>query len=245
MSTLTIPQVIGMRGKVIGSKKDKPCLCGATVKSNCRRRVAINNPISSCLHNALDTPLEDETWIILPIEGYEKYQVSSEGRVRKKNKVGFTYRKTHITNGYYGVTLTSNYTALTKHVHRLVAIAFIENPKNKPCVNHIDGDKLNNKVSNLEWCTYAENNLHSREVLGNTKQAWGEKNSNAKFTNLEAEAIRNEFKSGGITQVSLAKKYNITRKQIYMLIYRKSYNEADKVVEAGYAVIKEEGQSNG
>lgn len=62
----------------------------------------------------------------------------------------------------------------THMIHRLVAQAFIPNPDNKPCVNHIDGNKLNNHVSNLEWCSIQENNLHARQT-GLHKQAVGHK----------------------------------------------------------------------
>jgi hypothetical protein len=51
-------------------------------------------------------------------------------------------------------------------IHRLVACNFIENPGNKPCVNHKDGNKQNNLASNLEWVTYSENEKHSHEILG-------------------------------------------------------------------------------
>lgn len=49
-------------------------------------------------------------------------------------------------------------------LHRLVALTFIENPENKPFVNHIDGNKLNNKAENLEWLTCSENNLHAHKI---------------------------------------------------------------------------------
>lgn len=78
---------------------------------------------------------------------------------------------THINNrGYRAVCLRKT----TFMVHRLVAQAFIPNPENKPVVNHIDGNKLNNHVSNLEWATVAENNRHARET-GLHKQARGHK----------------------------------------------------------------------
>ena len=72
--------------------------------------------------------------------------------------------------GYFSVGIRRK----TFMVHRLVALAFIPNPEQKPYVNHIDGNKLNNHVSNLEWCTVKENNLHARQT-GLHKQAVGHK----------------------------------------------------------------------
>jgi len=72
--------------------------------------------------------------------------------------------------GYHSVGICRK----TFMVHRLVALAFIPNPENKPFVNHLDGNKLNNHVSNLEWCTAKENNLHARNT-GLRKQALGHK----------------------------------------------------------------------
>lgn len=120
----------------------------------------------------LDTNTQVEVW--KDIKGYEGlYQVSNMGRVKSLertfiDKIG---RKQHIKerilkptpnhNGYLQVILCiSNGKKKTFRVHRLVCETFHENPKNKPCVNHIDENKENNVASNLEWCTIAENNNH-------------------------------------------------------------------------------------
>lgn len=110
------------------------------------------------------------------IKGYEgKYQISNMGNVKsihyKKSKEinerilkpRFVTRKGH---NYYYVVLSKDNIPHTFKIHRLVAEYFIPNPQNKPVVNHKDGNKQNNKVENLEWCTVAENNRHCYNVLG-------------------------------------------------------------------------------
>jgi hypothetical protein len=103
----------------------------------------------------------NEEW--KPIENYEDlYWVSNFGNVKSKRKD----KKLSINlDGYYVVNLCKNGKIKTFTVHRLVAQAFVPNPKNKPFVNHIDGDKLNNYYKNLEWCTQSENMKHA-SMLG-------------------------------------------------------------------------------
>lgn len=104
------------------------------------------------------------------IRGYEgSYQVSNLGRVRSLDRYIPSrryYRKGRIiqpfdNKGYNNTSLSLNKVTRTFCTHRLVAEAFIPNPDNKPCVNHVDGNKRNNLVSNLEWVTYSENTNHA------------------------------------------------------------------------------------
>lgn len=108
--------------------------------------------------------------------GYEGiYQVSNTGKVKRigayKNQHGREWISNRIlkpatkSNGYMFVGLSKDNKVSSKHIHRLVAEAFIPNPFNKPTVNHKDGNKSNNTVENLEWVTYLENNMHSIKVL--------------------------------------------------------------------------------
>jgi hypothetical protein len=109
----------------------------------------------------------DDNEIWKTVADFDNYEVSSLGRVRNKN----TGRVLKLTNksGYYNVNLTNiNETGKVKKnfkVHRLVGLAFIENHENKPEINHKDKNKLNNNISNLEWNTRKENNIHRTEGL--------------------------------------------------------------------------------
>ena len=104
------------------------------------------------------------------IKGYEgQYQVSNLGYIKssymwtgdkyiKREKI---LRNVLYKNGYLYVSLSKDGKVKRFKVNRLVAEAFIENPYNLPITNHKDGDKTNNCVSNLEWCTYGENLSHA------------------------------------------------------------------------------------
>jgi hypothetical protein len=98
------------------------------------------------------------------IESYDRFVSCGigNGRIQKGRIISQQY-----DGNYCIVKLTKNGIQKTFRVHRLVSANFIENPDNKPCVNHIDGIKKNNCYSNLEWCTHSENQIHSRRVLGN------------------------------------------------------------------------------
>lgn len=111
----------------------------------------------------------EEVW--KQIENYEDYEISNYGRVRrirydnKGNKGQYpipNYLKPKIDkDGYIHYTLCVKQKNKLFSAHKLVALNYIPNPLNKPQINHIDGNKQNNYVGNLEWCTQQENNLHA------------------------------------------------------------------------------------
>ncbi len=117
------------------------------------------------------------------IEGFEGlYQISNLGRVKSlervvkycentKSKTDKHTVKEHIKkptlkeNGYLQISLYKNNRGKNLYIHRLVAEAFIDNPKNYKTVNHKNLDKQDNRVNNLEWCSYGDNNEHARQNL--------------------------------------------------------------------------------
>ncbi|ALM64497.1 HNH endonuclease [Lactococcus phage 936 group phage PhiJF1] len=104
---------------------------------------------------------EVETFV--KIEGFEKYEVSNLGKVRNI-KSGRVLKPWIVPNGYLMHQLCENNKKKNLLLHRIIATAFIDNPGKKPQVNHIDENKLNNDLSNLEWCTVRENNIHGTRM---------------------------------------------------------------------------------
>ena len=107
-------------------------------------------------------PKENEIW--RPVKGYEGlYQINEASEVRSLNKKNYQQimpqRKERA--GYWSVRLSNKTKDATVLVHRILGFAFILNPQNKPFINHIDGNKLNNNIKNLEWATNSENMKHA------------------------------------------------------------------------------------
>lgn len=108
--------------------------------------------------------MNNELWC--PIKETEGcYEISNLGRVKSIQRKGTINNDKIIKpllkkDNYYQVNLKFHGKSIWRRINRLVAQAFIPNPNNLPCVNHKDGNKLNNNVDNLEWCTYRDNTNH-------------------------------------------------------------------------------------
>lgn len=120
----------------------------------------------------------------------EQYQVSNTGMVRNKI-TGHILTPQEDKKGYMRVRLSLHDKKATAKVHRLVAVAFIPNPKRKPQVNHKDTNKHNNNVENLEWVTNGENQLHAYKTGLNyvTGKAGRKKRSVCKLDLITGEVI--------------------------------------------------------
>lgn len=108
-----------------------------------------------------------------PIEGFPNYYVTDTGDVYSRTITNNwrikKMRPQRTPFGYLKVNLCKDGVKTTRHVHRLVAEVFIPNPEQKSDVNHINGDKTDNRVSNLEWASRSENIKHSYDVLHRRK----------------------------------------------------------------------------
>lgn len=160
--------------------------------------------------------VQEEIWKDIP--GYEgRYEVSSLGRVRSLRQAnshgGGTkirniplLRKIQVnTSGYLDLALQKNKKQYTVSIHRLIAMAFIPNPQRLPEVNHIDGNKFNNSIENLEWVSSRNNQLHAYRT-GLKRKLKHEQNPKAI---LNREQVLEIFNSA-LTQRQLSEKYSVS-----------------------------------
>ena len=150
-----------------------------------------------------------EIWV--PVKDFEEfYEVSNEGVVRSKDRIcdkgrtskGRMIKQWENLRGYKMVTLSKH--GKQKHfpVHRLVAIAYLENPENLPCINHKDENKTNNNSDNLEWCNYQYNNTYRERHLVNASPVAQIKNGETIAT---YKSVRYAGEQTGICYVDIIK----------------------------------------
>jgi len=140
------------------------------------------------------------------IKGYEgEYAITKDGKVWSYFSNRFL--KSHTTKDgkwYYSIKLKHDGKGFK--VHRLVAQAYIPNPKNLLEVNHKNGIKGDNRVENLEWCTRKENLNHGFKIYPISKRLIGKK-----LNPIKVRRIRKEYENEETTYKSLAKKYNVSQ----------------------------------
>lgn len=173
-----------------------------------------------------------EIWV--DIKNYEGcYQISNKGRVksleREVTSGGLTRTQPERilahwrgrTSLYDRVRLYKNGIGKKFTVHRIVAEHFLDDWDPALEVNHIDGNRYNNAADNIEMCSHQRNMEHA--IANDLKNDYGERSSNARLTNAQAEDIRKRYHAGGITQHELATKFAVSHQTVSCIVRHKKY----------------------
>ena len=154
------------------------------------------------------------------VPGYDLYVCSTQGDI-KNRRTNRLLKPAEDKDGYLKVVLVNESGKHYIAVHRVVGFTYIPNPENKPQINHIDGNKKNNSVNNLEWVTNKENRVHA--IKTGLCDTVGENNGNAKLSAGSVKKIRALFKSGRWNKCQLARMYGVSRTMIRFIVENKNW----------------------
>ena len=164
----------------------------------------------------------------LGIKGYEDYSVTTDGEIYSTKYKQKRMLKPRVNKrGYMYVNLSKDGKYKSVKVHIIVAKTFLENPNNLPEVNHIDGNKTNNKKENLEWCTKHENMKHAFRIGLIKSLKFGEESFNAKLTEKDVKEIRQKYIPRVYTMKMLSKEYGVTVENIKLIVTRKIWKDVN------------------
>lgn len=156
-----------------------------------------------------------ERWTSIP--GFENYQVSDLGSVKRQNSLLKVRRH---PKGYRTVSLSVNGRVYQRLIHRLVLEAFVGPCPKGHQARHLNGTRDDNRLVNLAWGTASENQM-DRVEHGTSNR--GEQHPQTRLTTNDVSSIRARYHSGGVTQDDLAKQYGVTRRTVGRIISRESW----------------------
>ena len=138
---------------------------------------------------------------------YKGYQINRDGRIYNKDKSLKKFHKN--SSGYYVVDIYEKGIRQRWLVHRLIATLFVDNPKKEKVINHIDGNKLNNHYTNLEWTNHSYNNKHSYDI--GLKTPTLNPKFNAKLSAADVRLIKRKLNTGKVNQAELGRTFGVSR----------------------------------
>lgn len=174
---------------------------------------------------------DSEQWCSIP--GYEQwYSASTFGRIRRDKASAGTTAGHILTGhqdgrGYLHVFLSKEGVARTRRIHQLIAITFLGLPPDgMPTVNHIDGNKSNNYIVNLEYASHKRQSEHAFRLglrKPNFSTQSGEHNNASKLTESIVNTARIRYASGGVTQSQLAREYGVNATTMHLALASKTW----------------------
>jgi hypothetical protein len=179
--------------------------------------------------------MRSEVW--KPIFRFENYEISNFGNIRtynitnnKKSIKPRLMKKQVDKDGYYRIALINNKKSYNLPVHRLVLSSFLGIDNEKPICNHKDGDKQNNKLSNLEWTTYSGNVRHAIDS-GLVTFKYGSDHKNSKLTKPQALEIIARYNKGEKVN-KFYQDYNVSKAQVYRILNGENWKNIDRSIYA-------------